>query len=103
MRSTCTPAAVVFAGTALLQLTPSQFALVNVGLVAMVSGWLADARLVTTAGGALLWLGLVLFALAEQARVVVGPERPLPNWPTHRWPRFWPDPTRRGTRSPSAY
>jgi hypothetical protein len=43
--------------------------LVNIGLVAMVTGWLADARLVTTAGGAILWIGLVLFALNVVATV----------------------------------
>ena len=45
------------------RLADAQFVLVNVGLATMVTGWLAGTRLVTTAGGALLWLGLVLFAL----------------------------------------
>lgn len=41
----------------------AQFWVANIGLVAMVSGWLAGARTVATIGGALLWLGFALFAL----------------------------------------
>ena len=40
-----------------------QFWVANVGLIAMVSGWLASVRPVATAGGALLWLGFALFAV----------------------------------------
>jgi hypothetical protein len=42
---------------------------VNIGLVTMVTGWLAGTRLVTIAGGALLWTGLVLFTLNVVATV----------------------------------
>ena len=45
------------------RLADAQFVLVNVGLVTMVTGWLAGARLATTAGGALVWIGLLFFAL----------------------------------------
>jgi cbb3-type cytochrome oxidase subunit 1 len=51
------------------RLADAQFVLVNVGLVTMVTGWLAGTRPVTTAGGALLWIGLVLFALNVVATV----------------------------------
>lgn len=46
-----------------------QFVLVNVGLIAMVSGWLGDARTVTVVGGALLWVGFLLFAINVVATV----------------------------------
>ncbi len=45
------------------RLADAQFWIANVGLVAMVSGWLAGARALATGGGALLWLGFALFAL----------------------------------------
>jgi cbb3-type cytochrome oxidase subunit 1 len=51
------------------RLADAQFALVNIGLVTMVTGWLAGTRLVTIAGGALLWTGLVLFTLNVVATV----------------------------------
>jgi cbb3-type cytochrome oxidase subunit 1 len=40
-----------------------QFWLANIGLIAMVSGWLANGRAAATIGGALLWMGLMLFAV----------------------------------------
>ena len=54
-----------FTGRALYseRLADVQFWSANVGLVAMVSGWLAGGSAIATAGGALLWLGFVLFAL----------------------------------------
>ena len=54
-----------FTGRALFseRLADAQFALVNVGLVAMAAGWLAGARLAVGAGGALLWGGFALFAV----------------------------------------
>jgi cbb3-type cytochrome oxidase subunit 1 len=45
------------------RLADVQFWIANIGLVAMVSGWLAGAHTVAAAGGALLWLGFALFAL----------------------------------------
>jgi cbb3-type cytochrome oxidase subunit 1 len=41
----------------------AQFALANLGLVAMVIGWLAAVPLVATAGGALLWTGFLAFGI----------------------------------------
>lgn len=41
----------------------AQFWVANVGLIGMVSGWLAGARAVAIIGGALLWAGFALFAL----------------------------------------
>jgi cbb3-type cytochrome oxidase subunit 1 len=54
-----------FTGRALFseRLADAQFALVNLGLIAMASGWLGGARTVVASGGALLWLGFALFAL----------------------------------------
>ena len=49
----------------------AQFVLVNLGLISMVSGWLAGIHIATAAGGALLWTGFVLFAVN-----VVGTVRP---------------------------
>ncbi len=46
-----------------------QFAFVNVGLIAMVAGWLAVLASVARFGGALLWAGLALFALNVVATV----------------------------------
>jgi cbb3-type cytochrome oxidase subunit 1 len=51
------------------RLADLQFALVNIGLVAMVLSWLVNARLAATVGGALLWAGLVLFAVNVVATV----------------------------------
>jgi cbb3-type cytochrome oxidase subunit 1 len=45
------------------RLADVQFWSANVGLVAMVSGWLAGSRAVAIGGGALLWLSFALFAL----------------------------------------
>ena len=50
-------------------LADAQFVLVNIGLVVMVVGWLAGAGLATTTGGALLWIGLLMFALNVVATV----------------------------------
>jgi cbb3-type cytochrome oxidase subunit 1 len=54
-----------FTGRALFseRLADVQFALVNVGLIAMAAGWLGGPRGIIAGGGAMLWLGLVLFAL----------------------------------------
>jgi nitric oxide reductase large subunit len=51
------------------RLADAQFVLVNVGLVAMVAGWLAGARHFTETGGALLWAGFLLFAVNVIATV----------------------------------
>ena len=53
------------------RLADAQFALVNGGLLAMVAGWLSSANAVVRSGGALLWLGLALFAIN-----IVATERP---------------------------
>ncbi|HSB86730.1 MAG TPA: cbb3-type cytochrome c oxidase subunit I [Ilumatobacteraceae bacterium] len=60
-----------FTGRALFseRLADAQFALVNLGLPAMVIGWLAGARVAVNAGGALSWAGLVLFAVNVVATV----------------------------------
>jgi cbb3-type cytochrome oxidase subunit 1 len=51
------------------RLADAQFALVNAGLVAMVAGWLSNANAAVRGGGALLWLGLALFAINVVATV----------------------------------
>ena len=51
------------------RLADAQFVLVNVGLLAMVVGWLTNGPRVVTAGGALLWAGFLLFALNVVATV----------------------------------
>lgn len=51
------------------RLADAQFALVNGGLLAMVAGWLSSANAVVRSGGALLWLGLALFAINIVATV----------------------------------
>ncbi|MGE5097554.1 MAG: cbb3-type cytochrome c oxidase subunit I [Betaproteobacteria bacterium] len=51
------------------RLADAQFVLVNVGLVAMVAGWLVASRLLTEAGGGLLWAGFLLFAVNVIATV----------------------------------
>jgi cbb3-type cytochrome oxidase subunit 1 len=51
------------------RLADAQFALVNAGLVAMVVGWLVAINAAVRGGGALLWIGLVLFAINVVATV----------------------------------
>jgi cbb3-type cytochrome oxidase subunit 1 len=51
------------------RLADVQFALVNLGLLAMVTGWLAGARVAVTVGGALSWTGFLLFSLNVVATV----------------------------------
>lgn len=60
-----------FTGHALFseRLADWQFALVNAGLVAMVAGWLVALGALVRSGGALLWLGLALFAINVVATV----------------------------------
>ena len=41
----------------------AQFVLVNAGLATMVAGWLASLPAVAVAGGGLLWVGFLLFAV----------------------------------------
>lgn len=45
------------------RMADAQFALVNLGLLAMASGWLAGAAKLVAGGGAALWLGFTLFAV----------------------------------------
>lgn len=54
-----------FTGRALFseRLADFQFALVNLGLLAMAGGWLGGPRAALTGGGTLLWLGFILFML----------------------------------------
>lgn len=47
----------------------AQFWLANLGLLAMVGGWLAGMQALTAAGGAALWLAFGLFALNVTATV----------------------------------
>ena len=49
--------------------TDAQFWLANLGLLAMVGGWLAGMQALTAAGGAALWLAFGLFALNVTATV----------------------------------
>jgi len=60
-----------FTGRALFseRLADLQFVLVNLGLIAMVVGWLGGIPVATGTGGGLLWLGLVLFAINVVATV----------------------------------
>jgi cbb3-type cytochrome oxidase subunit 1 len=51
------------------RLADAQFLLVNAGLVAMVYGWLASRQRVVEAGGGLLWIGFLLFAVNVIATV----------------------------------
>jgi cbb3-type cytochrome oxidase subunit 1 len=51
------------------RLADAQFVLVNAGLLAMVAGWLGTTTSAVRGGGALLWLGLVLFAINVVATV----------------------------------
>jgi len=46
-----------------------QFAFANVGLLLMVGGWLAGNRPPATAGGALVWLAFLMFAINAVATV----------------------------------
>ena len=51
------------------RLADAQFALVNLGLLVMVAGWLAGAREAAEGGGTLLWAGFLLFAINVVATV----------------------------------
>lgn len=51
------------------RMADAQFACVNAGLVMMVAGWLMGMRMLVPAGGALLWAGLLLFAINVVATV----------------------------------
>ncbi len=51
------------------RLADAQFALANLGLLAMVAGWLAGARVAAVTGGALLWTAFALFAINVVATV----------------------------------
>lgn len=60
-----------FTGRALFseRIADAQFWLANLGLLALVSGWLAGLRAMACAGGAALWLAFALFALNVTATV----------------------------------
>jgi hypothetical protein len=47
----------------------AQFWLANLGLLALVGGWLGGLRAVAAAGGAALWLAFALFAVNVTATV----------------------------------
>ncbi|MBU6484522.1 MAG: cbb3-type cytochrome c oxidase subunit I [Betaproteobacteria bacterium] len=51
------------------RLADAQFALANLGLLAMVAGWLAGVPVAAVTGGALLWAGFALFAINVVATV----------------------------------
>jgi cbb3-type cytochrome oxidase subunit 1 len=51
------------------RLADAQFVLANVGLIMMVYGWFAGARIAIETGGALLWTGFVFFAVNVVATV----------------------------------
>lgn len=51
------------------RMADAQFLLANVGLVAMVWGWLSSTMSVTQAGGGLLWAAFLLFAVNVIATV----------------------------------
>ena len=51
------------------RLADVQFACANLGLLAMVAGWLAGRHIVAETGGALLWAGFLLFAVNVVATV----------------------------------
>lgn len=53
------------------RLADVQFATANLGLLGMVTGWLAAVPIAATAGGALLWAGFVAFSVN-----VIGTVRP---------------------------
>jgi len=60
-----------FTGRPLLseRLADLQFALVNLGLLALVAGWLGGSHLAVSSGGGLLWAGLLAFAVNVVATV----------------------------------
>jgi len=62
-----------FTGHALYseRLADAHFALANLGLLAMVAGWLGSLPIAVTSGGVLLWGGFVAFAAN-----VIGTVRP---------------------------
>ena len=62
-----------FTGRALYseRLADAQFALANLGLLALLAGWLGGVPVAATTGGLLLWLGFVAFAVN-----VIGTVRP---------------------------
>lgn len=51
------------------RLADVQFWLANLGLLAMVAGWLSAAGMLSALGGAALWLAFALFALNVTATV----------------------------------
>ena len=51
------------------RLADAQFWLANLGLVAMVAGWVFAAQVAASLGGAALWLAFALFALNVVATV----------------------------------
>ncbi|MDE2003978.1 MAG: cbb3-type cytochrome c oxidase subunit I [Betaproteobacteria bacterium] len=51
------------------RLADAQFALANLGLLAMVAGWLAGVPVAAVTGGVLLWAGFALFAINVVATV----------------------------------
>lgn len=51
------------------RLADAQFWLANLGLLAMVAGWLFTMHVVSSLGGAALWLAFALFALNVTATV----------------------------------
>ncbi len=62
-----------FTGRALYseRLADAHFALANLGLLALLAGWLGGVPVAATTGGLLLWLGFVAFAVN-----VIGTVRP---------------------------
>ena len=60
-----------FTGRALFseRAADAQFWLANLGLLAMVSGWLLAVKVASAAGGAALWLAFALFAVNVTATV----------------------------------
>jgi cbb3-type cytochrome oxidase subunit 1 len=60
-----------FTGRALFseRAADAQFWLANLGLLALVGGWLGGLRAVAAAGGAALWLAFALFAVNVTATV----------------------------------
>ena len=62
-----------FTGRALFseRLADAHFALANLGLLALLAGWLGGVPVAATTGGLLLWLGFVAFAVN-----VIGTVRP---------------------------
>ena len=60
-----------FTGRALYseRMADAQFVLANLGLLSMVLGWLGGLRPAVLSGGALLWTGMLLFAVNVLATV----------------------------------